>query len=151
MKIFIFILIIIFSVKCSTQEVVIYENLPENVKHYFPVVYKLDDTVNVIWTIEDSLYVGRFISNSYPVEIHFKPNGFWVNTFWTINWDFVPDFIKKYKQEHYPDYEVELCTISNNAFNEQYYNITLRSSEVSDKDLTSVNIRFTLDGKLAKQ
>jgi hypothetical protein len=122
--------------------------LPEAVQRYFPVVYPLDEAVVVHWTLEDSLYYAKFKVEEYPVEVIFKANGFWVNTFWQIQYQFVPEKIASHINSHAPGSTVEMCLISNNPFNERYYIITLIPADGNSEPET---LYFTLDGKFSEK
>jgi hypothetical protein len=137
-----FVTMIFFS--CSAQKDIDYSLLPDPVKRFFPSVYPLHDSVAVLWTFEDSLFVARFSDSGYPVEVMFKENGYWANTYLYINFSFAPESIRQHIDEHYPDHQILKCSISNNALNERFYRINLRSPEDS-----LYEIKFTLDGKIA--
>ncbi len=133
-----------FALQGKSQQFISYEELPDPVKRYFPVIYKLEDTVAVQWTIEDTLYVARFVSEAFPVEVRMKANGFWVVTLWDIHPSYLPALATTYCQNLYPGYSILQSRISNNPFNEQKYFITLIADEHPDDRII---LHFSKDGK----
>jgi len=118
--------------------------LPQAVQRYFPVVYPLDESIEVTWTMNDSLYHAIFSIEEYPVEVIFKSNGFWVNTFWEIQYQYIPEKIQSHISTYAPGSSIIRCLISNNPFNERYYIITLIPADGNSDPET---LYYTLDGK----
>jgi hypothetical protein len=139
---FLLVVVTVFSFNIRAQEHIDYSHLPDPVKRFFPSVYPLDDSVSVLWSYEDSLYVARFSDAGYPVEVLFKKNGYWVNTFLYIDYSFAPESIRQYVEEQYSGHHILKCAISNNAVNERNYNIILKNPEGAE-----IKARFTLEGK----
>jgi phosphorylcholine metabolism protein LicD len=140
-----FVFLIFFISRTFAQTEIPYEELPDPIKRFFPVVYTVDESVDVNWQLKDSLYVACFISNEYPVEVQFKANGFWVITYWDIDCKWVPGVITSKMEEEFKNYAHDRCRISNNAFDEKYYQITLIPS---DGNLPPQIVVFTSDGKM---
>jgi len=138
--------LIIFSVSVSfAQTEIPYEELPDPVKRFFPVVYIVDETLQVNWQLKDSSYVASFISNGYPVEVQFKANGFWIITYWDIECEWVPVSIENEISERFFNFTPYRCRVSNNAFDEKYYHITLIPPDGNSPPQT---VCFTSDGKI---
>lgn len=127
------------------QEELHYQNLPDPVKRFFPVVYTVDSTIEVNWLIQDSVYIALFESNGYPVEVQMRANGFWIITYWDIECVWAPEAIVNGCSEKFKGYAVHRCRISNNAFDEKYYHITLIPP---DGNSPPVTICFSTDGKI---
>jgi hypothetical protein len=137
-------LLMTFALQGKSQHIISFEELPDPVKRYFPVVYKLEDTVPVQWTIEDTLYVARFMSDNYPVEVRMKANGFWVITLWDIDSSFLPSAITDFCRRSYSEYSILRSRLTNNPFNEQRYILTLQPSEPNSE---TINLYFSTNGQ----
>ncbi len=139
---------VVFIMTIFAQEQIEYRHLPDPVKRYFPIVYPLDKNVEISWTLEDSLYIARFLDENYPVEVLLKENGFWVNTFLEIQYEYAPSSVKEHISMNYAGFHPEKCLISNNPFNERYYIVKLIPP---DGTSASQTVYFTLDGKFAEK
>jgi len=145
MKHILFLGYILLSLAPATAQIQTdYSLLPEPVKRFFPVVYHLPDSVNVEWSIEDTIFVAKFLSDAYPVEVRMKANGFWVITLWDIEPSFLPAAITLFCQTEYPDASIQRCRLTNNPFDEQRYVIVMQPF---DPGASSFKLYFTTSGK----
>lgn len=137
-------LLITFALPGRSQQIISFEELPDPVKHYFPVVYKFEDTVPVQWTIEDTLYVAKFMSDNFPVEVRMKANGFWIITLWDIDPSFLPAAITDFCRRSYSEYSILRSRLTNNPFNEQRYMLTIQT----EKPITeTIILNFLTNGQ----
>lgn len=125
-----------------------YDALPHPVQRFFPTVYHLPDSVRVQWTVEDSVYVARFTSNGYPVEVRMKANGFWMITLWDIDPLFLPASIIEYCKTMYPGSHILRSQLTNNIFDEQKYILTI---EVEQPRKEIIQLHFKITGEPLQQ
>lgn len=137
-----------FGVAGFAQQSIEPENLPSQIQRFFPVVYNLPDDVPVDWTLEDSVYVAHFISASYPVEVRFKENGFWIITYWELDPIYLPISVKEYLNIHFADYSVDKARITNNPFEERFYVLKLIPP---DGNSQPEEVMFLLNGQFVEQ
>jgi len=69
----------------SAQESLTFEQLPKPVQRFFPIVYPLNDSIEVDWYQQDTLFVANFTIKGFMTQVFFKVTGFWEGTLWLID------------------------------------------------------------------
>jgi len=122
MKFFLFLLFANFSFfYLSSQTTVSEQDLPSEVKRFFPSVYNLNDSINVNWERNDSIYIAKFTDDKLIVEIHFKANGFWIITFFDIDYLETPETIKNTLSKITKTSKITRSAFSTNIYDEKFY------------------------------
>lgn len=117
------------------QQRIQYDDLPQSIKKYFPVIYRVDDTTNIVWFKNDTVFLAKFYSNNVPVEVRMKENGFWIRTYWELDCEYLPTQIIKHCFKKYPNHKIIKCMVSNNPFNEYQYHVLIKHRKNKTSEL----------------
>ena len=146
MKLFIFLLLANFSFcYLSSQTTVNEQDLPSEVKRFFPSVYNLNDSIIVKWEKNDSIYIAKFTDFGNAVEIHFKSNGYWLITYFDIDFIQTPESIKNKLKKITPYSKIYRSAFSTNIFDQKYYHFWYYSKRNKLK-----HVKFNLQAEVIK-
>lgn len=122
MRIFLVLFIVNFNCLFVTSQVAVNKHdLPTEIVRFFPSVYNINDSIIVNWEMNDSVYIAKFIDFGNTVEIHFKSNGFWLITFFDIDFIQTPEAIKSKLMKITPVSKIYRSAFSTNIYDEKYY------------------------------